>query len=91
MHSPRGNNFSFLSFLPEPRAICLTYRIALPLLLARLATQAVAGTLHNVMNGLLGVEFDASLMLNEELLGRVAASNAGRNEMRTGTPTRPTC
>lgn len=47
--------------------------------------------MHNVMNGLLGVEFDASLMLNEELLGRVAASNAGRNEMRTGTPTRPTC
>lgn len=50
------------------------------------ATQAVAGTLHNVMNGLLDVELDASLMYNDELLGRVAAYNAVQNEMRTGNP-----
>ena len=51
-----------------------------------LATQALAGTLHNVMNRLLDVEFDASLVDNEELLGRLAAYNAAQNEMRTGTP-----
>lgn len=48
--------------------------------------QAVAGTLHNVMNGLLDVELHASLVDNEDLLGRVAAHNAVQNEMRTGTP-----
>ncbi|CAN0146901.1 unnamed protein product [Scytosiphon promiscuus] len=48
--------------------------------------EAVAGTLHNVMNGLLDVELDASLVDNEELLGRVAAHNAVQNEMRIGIP-----
>lgn len=45
----------------------------------------MAGTVHNVRNGLLDVEFDASLMENEELLGKVAAHNALQNEMRSGT------
>lgn len=46
--------------------------------------QAVAGTLHNVMNGLLD-ELDASLMDNDELLGRVAAYNTAQNQMKNGT------
>ena len=67
-----------------------TYRYPLHLLPGRssllLTLQAVAGTLYNVMNGLLDVEFDASLIQNDELLGRVAAYNAAQNDMRTGAP-----
>ncbi|CAN0426914.1 unnamed protein product, partial [Scytosiphon promiscuus] len=41
--------------------------------------QAVAGTLHNVLYGKLDVEFHASLLDNEELLGRVASKNRRTN------------
>lgn len=34
---------------------------------------------------MLDVEFDASLIDNEEMLGKVAAHNALQNEMRSGT------
>ena len=37
--------------------------------------QAVGGTLHNVLNGDLEVEFADSLLNNRELLRRVAARN----------------
>lgn len=37
------------------------------------------------MNGLLDVEFHASLVGNEELLGRVVAYNAEQNEILSGT------
>lgn len=43
------------------------------------ALQAVAGTLHNVLYGKLDVEFDESLLKNDELLDRVAAANAATN------------
>ncbi|CAN0476218.1 unnamed protein product, partial [Laminaria digitata] len=38
--------------------------------------QALAGTIHNVINGNLDVEFHDSLINNLELLRRVAARNA---------------
>lgn len=41
--------------------------------------QAVAGTLHNVINGLLEVDFASSLLDNAELLERVASRNAELN------------
>ncbi|CAM9112449.1 unnamed protein product, partial [Laminaria digitata] len=41
--------------------------------------EAVAGTLHNVLYGNLDVEFDASLLENDELLERVASRNAELN------------
>lgn len=50
-----------------------------------MAIQAVAGTVHNVMHGFLYVELDASLIDNDELLGKVAAHNAMQNEMSFGT------
>lgn len=46
------------------------------------ALQAVAGTLHNVLYGNLDVEFDASLLDNDELLDRVASANAATNGRR---------
>jgi len=48
-------------------------------------TQALAGTLHNVMNELLDVKFHSSLIGNTELLTKVALHNAVQNELRTGT------
>lgn len=41
--------------------------------------QAVAGTLHNVIYGHLDVEFDSSILNNDELLERVASRNAEMN------------
>lgn len=44
----------------------------------------MAGTLHNVMNGLLDVEFATSLLDNAELLERVASRNAELNGIPQG-------
>ncbi len=44
------------------------------------ATQALAGTLHNVMNDKIhDVDFHETLLENHELLGRVALHNAEQN------------
>ena len=54
----------------------------LPMLLDRWASQAVAGTLHNVIYGDLDVEFDESLLNNSELLRRVRDRNVEINARR---------
>ena len=42
--------------------------------------QALAGTLHNVLFGdITNVEFDPSILDNDELLDRVAAHNEAQN------------
>ena len=54
----------------------------LPMLLDRWASQAVAGTLHNVIYGDLDVEFDESILNNSELLRRVRERNVEINGRR---------
>lgn len=44
----------------------------------------MAGTLHNVINGLLDIEFSSSLLANEELLERVASRNGELNGILQG-------
>lgn len=41
--------------------------------------EAVAGLVHNIMNGDLVYPIDSSLLTNSELLDRVVASNAKQN------------